>query len=616
MKRNLEQNYSWYGQPDILIQALTANSFDTDNFNQAMVKFRDQGILPIICLDKIETLLKHPNEFKDDFFDNLRFLMGLNSLMLVIASEKNIKIYRDQKKLTSTFFNDAQTIILNGLTENEARDLVRLPQTTIPNTQAALNDLQQKVALDWGGKNPYLLQLAGLYLWEARENNKTRAWARKKFDNNLSRTVQSADMATSAYRKVEILQRPIDSLTQMQTSFAFLKNPRIANLSGQIAQKWLSIIQTAKSDFKKQPHYLQEIPQVYIAGPALNPEDAQTRFKGRKDLFREIEKIALMSPPPTLLLYGGRRTGKTSTLNYLPQKVGGDLIPLMVDLQGAASAETSYGVAKFIVRQIIESARKSRNLTLNPPSQEDLRADPFFTLQEWFIDLEERIPGKKFLLCLDEYELLEKVVTATNSRASLNFLRHIIQHRPAWILLFSGSHTLDEIAEYWSDYLISTRYVRITFLEKPEAVELITHPTPDFPDIYLPEAVERIIYWTNCQPYLVQLLCSELVDYLNRKYPQNNLQVKATAQDINNIIPKALEVGRAYFNEFWDNSLNAPEREFIRNLINNAAPMDQAPVVGNKLIDKDILKLDDNNQVHFRVPLIERSFIQKIEQES
>ncbi|MGK7896904.1 MAG: AAA family ATPase, partial [Xenococcus sp. (in: cyanobacteria)] len=120
----------------------------------------------------------------------------------------------------------------------------------------------------------------------------------------------------------------------------------------------------------------------------------------------------------------------------------------------------------------------------------------------------------------------------------------------------------------------------------------------------------------NCQPYLVQLLCSELVDYLNRKYPQNNLKVKATAQDIENIIPKALEVVSAYFNEFWENSLNEAEREFIRNLINNGSPMEKAPVVVNKLIDKDILKLDDHNQVHFQVPLIERSFTQKIEQES
>ena len=182
LRRNLEQNYAWYGQPDILIQALTANSFDTDNFNQALVKFRDEGILPIICLDKIETLLKYPNEFKDDFYDNLRFLMGLNALMFVIASEKTIKVYRDQNKLNSAFFNDAQTIMLEGLTENEARDLVRLPK----NAQAVLNDDEQKIALGWGGRNPYLLQLAGLYLWEAQsqQSNKNLAWAKKQFDRN------------------------------------------------------------------------------------------------------------------------------------------------------------------------------------------------------------------------------------------------------------------------------------------------------------------------------------------------------------------------------------------------------------------------------------------------
>jgi len=84
--------------------------------------------------------------------------------------------------LNSAFFNDAQTIMLEGLTENEARDLVRFPK----NAQAVLNDDEQKVALDWGGRNPYLLQLAGLYLWEAQsqQSNKNLAWAKKQFDRN------------------------------------------------------------------------------------------------------------------------------------------------------------------------------------------------------------------------------------------------------------------------------------------------------------------------------------------------------------------------------------------------------------------------------------------------
>ena len=298
---------------------------------------------------------------------------------------------------------------------------------------------------------------------------------------DISRSVESADMATSVYRKAEILKSPIDSLTQMQNSFPFIKNPRVAIASSTIAQRWLSILETARRNLQEQTHYAQEIPQVYIAGNALDPETAKSRFKGRQDLFREIENIALRSPPPTLLLYGNRRTGKTSTLKYLPQKVGGNLIPLMVDVQGIASTNNLPGLAKSLVRQIIDSARISRNLTLPLPDKEELKTDPFLTLQDWFTDIERTAPGKRFLLCLDEFERLEEIIStteSTNPRAPLNFLRYVIQNRSAWTLLFSGSHTLDEMESYWSDYLISTRYVRLTYLEKSEAEELITHPVP------------------------------------------------------------------------------------------------------------------------------------------
>ncbi len=118
--KNLEQRYSWFGKPRRLIQALKAHNFDTESFYGAIVQFRDAGILPILCLDKIEALFKHPKEFDDGFYDNLRSLMDRNALMLVIASEKNIRAYSRRKQLTSSFFNLGQVMILKGFTDNEA----------------------------------------------------------------------------------------------------------------------------------------------------------------------------------------------------------------------------------------------------------------------------------------------------------------------------------------------------------------------------------------------------------------------------------------------------------------------------------------------------------------
>ena len=81
--------------------------------------------------------------------------------------------------------------------------------------------------------------------------------------------------------------------------------------------------------------------------------------------------------------------------------------------------------------------------------------DPFVTLRRWIDAVEQAVPEKTLLLCLDEFERLDEIVRATDSHAPLNFLRHLIQHRDCWTLLFTGAQTPEELPAYWSDYLIN-----------------------------------------------------------------------------------------------------------------------------------------------------------------
>ena len=188
LARFIEQRYSWFQQPRKLLQALKANSFDTESFEQTIIQFRDLGILPIVCLDKIEALFQQPAEFNNGFYDSLRSLMDKSALMLVIASHQELKIYSDKKKLTSDFFNVGQVIKLEGYTDNEALDLVRLPQSKISGSNAVLNQDEQKLALHWGTNHPYLLQLAGLSLWDAQRLKHDVAWAKQQFEQRQAGT--------------------------------------------------------------------------------------------------------------------------------------------------------------------------------------------------------------------------------------------------------------------------------------------------------------------------------------------------------------------------------------------------------------------------------------------
>ncbi len=204
-------------------------------------------------------------------------------------------------------------------------------------------------------------------------------------------------------------------------------------------------------------------------------------------------------------------------------------------------------------------------------------------------------------MCLDEFERLQEVISASGSRAPLNFLRYVTQNCRQWIVLFSGSHRLEELEPYWSDYLIGTRTLSITYLQEAEARELIQHPVPNFPDIYSPAAVDAILDLTRGQPYLVQMLCSCVVEYINSADVKRK---SVTVSDVEAAKPIAWERGAGYFKEFRD-ALTPVQQNFIHRLLADETPQESDRMVIRELIQAEIVEQDVNGEYRFQVPLIQ-----------
>jgi hypothetical protein len=153
-------------------------------FSDAVKEWKQQGKLPVLCLDDFESLLKYPDKFDNGFYDNLRSLMDSNALMLVVASRKQLDVYANEHRFVSSFFNIGHTIYLKELTTDEAIELSRLP--TRSTNGAALSVDEQNHAQQWGDRHPYKLQLAGYYLWEARQQGKAIKWAKQQFEQQLA----------------------------------------------------------------------------------------------------------------------------------------------------------------------------------------------------------------------------------------------------------------------------------------------------------------------------------------------------------------------------------------------------------------------------------------------
>jgi hypothetical protein len=165
-----------------LSDPLRTKPFNRLAFSSALGYWKRQGVLPTICLDEFECLVRSPQVFNDDFFNSLRSLLDSGALMLIVASLRELAFYRRRHGLTSSFFKMGRVLPLEELREEAAKELVRLPASKIPETQPALSMEEQTFARQLGGRHPYLLQLAGLLLWEAQQLGKDSNWVRARFE--------------------------------------------------------------------------------------------------------------------------------------------------------------------------------------------------------------------------------------------------------------------------------------------------------------------------------------------------------------------------------------------------------------------------------------------------
>jgi hypothetical protein len=320
------------------------------------------------------------------------------------------------------------------------------------------------------------------------------------------------------------------------------------------AARWQDIINRHTQKLVAASRLDREIQSPYVVGNPL--DDKQATFVGRTDISTRI--AALLADPrcPPMLLYGQRRMGKTSLLRNLGRLLPSTIVPLFVDLQGPVSnAEGHAGFLYNLTRAMTDSARRQRSLDFAPLTSEDLRPDPFTVFDEWLDKVEMVLAHGTALLVLDEFEALDRALGRGrfDEAAVLGMLRHVIQHRPRFRVLLAGSHTLDEF-QRWASYLINVQVMHISYLSAADARRLIEHPVPDFPLRYEPDASQRAVAITRGHPYLVQLLCNEIVELKNEQEPA----VRGLAQlaDVEEAVIGALNSGTLFFSEIRQNQLD------------------------------------------------------------
>jgi len=444
--------------------------------------------------------------------------------------------------------------------------------------------------------NPTLIQITAdsLGACDAMENLPLTVqsidWLPHEFSNGLGRDLAevwprlcaiSQDVATALesanpYSRRQGLDHAHKSLSRLRQSLVTLP-PHDAARWQPVVDQWLRLLDEPLSQSLLTAETVLINP--YEAGNPINRERASL-FRGRDEVITALVQALLERNRPTLVLHGPRRMGKSSFLLQLPRLLPGRVIFVFLDMQRGGMTDSTGDFYYSLARAIHGEAKNQLQLSLPPlPPRAEFRAYPFATLSDW-LDT-QAIPALRgdfsLLLCFDEFEKLGSAIAAKRlDERVLDELRHTIQHRQAISLLFAGVQTLEDLGPRWSSYFISVRPLEIPYLSEAEARDLIIAPDRQvhFPLEYASAAVSQIIAVTRCQPYLVQLVCSAVVQLANR-----DRTLLATPALVTEAISKSLDDGAPYFQNVWEETPGTtPDMLALgQNLLRQIATTDPTP---------------------------------------
>lgn len=108
-------------------EPLAAANLGYAEFRSALEKWKQLGVLPVVCLDDFDMMLRHRQKFDNNFYDNLRSLLDSSLLMLIIASREPLRDQKRKYQYTSSFFNLFQVDRLGEFSASETSRVLNFP---------------------------------------------------------------------------------------------------------------------------------------------------------------------------------------------------------------------------------------------------------------------------------------------------------------------------------------------------------------------------------------------------------------------------------------------------------------------------------------------------------
>ena len=438
---------------------------------------------------------------------------------------------------------------------------------------------------------------------------------------NLSQEVHRSNIVSSAVNKRNAILIANDQLEQLKTYVTDQIHPNYPEqkLLLRIIDQWQTIITREGGELGREK-LDKPIENPYVVGPPVTG----SLFVGREDILTTLEE--LWTKPGQLesvVIYGHRRMGKTSILRNLPGRFSNNTKIINFNIQTQGNVRSTTELIFNLAQALYDDLPTHLQTAIPEPQISDFDR-PEQSFKRFLKKLEPHRQNDRFIIAIDEFELIEDGIKKGHFEPSLiGHWRGILTDFHWIIFAFAGLHTLQEMTQdYWNPLFGNVRKIPVSFLTPTAARRLITNPSPDFTIDYNPEALEQICTLTGGQPYLIQLICQNLVSNFNRQRFEENREIEPlfTETEVTAIVtnPDFFRDGTAYFRAIWEQAQEThaeAQLAILRTIAHHPATEPELNTQLNSpeisaalklLLTHDIIQLNPQNQYEYRVELMRR----------
>lgn len=338
----------------------------------------------------------------------------------------------------------------------------------------------------------------------------------------------------------------------------------------------LSIHLSSKDEFEPIKNPYAQYAEGNIVGNA-------NMFYGREELIQNIAHAIQESRSQSkcVLVFGQKRSGKSSVLYHLKKSLEEDQKLLIIDLGNMSThldqhAQTSLlhqflnGILRGLERAIRQKQREGLgSVELAIPDKEfydhpaplQLFEDTFVRLKD-LTDVQtgqENWRGIRVVLLVDEFQYIyDPIIEGKIPDSFMQNWKALLQANYFSAVLV-GQDVMPKFKLRFPNEFGTTQDERVTYLKEEDARKLIDEPIriggKHGESRYREQAIERILDLTAGSPFYIQILCSRLVEHMNAKHT-----AQVTEAHVEQVKDELIRGVNAFDSDKFDNLINSGDK--------------------------------------------------------